>query len=115
LSGFDITHTLTANSVIINVAAGFVFSADFNGDMVIDGADLAIWRMNFGLMPATLADGDANGDGVVDGADYLIWMRTLGPVPPSVPATSAVPEPGAVGMMLTALALGWGARRRRGG
>jgi hypothetical protein len=112
ISGFTFDYTLTANSVIINVAAGFVFSADFNGDGFVDGADLAIWRMNIGLTPATAADGDANGDGVVDGADYLIWSTTLGPVP-ATPVASAVPEPGAAGMALVAMVLGWHARRRR--
>jgi T5SS/PEP-CTERM-associated repeat protein len=112
LSGFSFDYTLTANSVIIEVDAGVVFSADFNGDGVIDGADLAIWRANYGLMPASMAMGDANGDGKVDGADYLIWSTTLGPVP-VVPAVGAVPEPGAAGMALVAAALGWGARRRR--
>jgi T5SS/PEP-CTERM-associated repeat protein len=113
ISGFSFDYTLTANSVIINVDAGFVFSADFNGDGVVDGADLAIWRANFGLMPATPAMGDANGDGKVDGADYLIWSTTLGPVPPITPAVGAVPEPGAAGMALVAAVLGWHARRRR--
>jgi endo-1,4-beta-xylanase len=67
-------------------------AADFNGDLRVDGGDLAAWRDNFGT--TSLADGD--GDGDTDGTDFLIWQRQLGLVasPSTIVATSAnIPEP----------------------
>lgn len=81
-------------------------SADFNDDGIVDALDLDLIRMNFGMEPATMADGDANNDGRVDGADFLIWQRQLGtsPVlPAALPIAAAVPEP--TGMALAALGL----------
>jgi hypothetical protein len=112
ISGFDFTVTYDASSVYINVLAGFVFSADFNNDNIVNGADLDIWKMNVGMVvpPGTL--GDANGDGIVDGSDFLIWQRTLGPVP-VVAAVGAVPEPGSLALAASALALVSACRRKR--
>lgn len=63
---------------------------DFNNDGMVDGADLAQWRGDFGDNP----DSDADGDGDSDGADFLAWQRNLG-TGVAVPATGAVPEPAA--------------------
>ena len=81
---------------------------DFNGDSVVDGADLDVWREAFGQTNAA----DANNDGVTDGADMIIWQRNVG-LTDAAPAAHAVPEPAAA-----LLALGAGAglvawRRRR--
>ncbi|MBA3481365.1 MAG: hypothetical protein H0T51_06075, partial [Pirellulales bacterium] len=97
LSGVFATSTMTPNpalpwslayvgsSVFLNFGAGGPpgIGADFNGDGIVDGADLAIWTANFGVGAnpppiATQAQGDANGDGVVDGADFLVWQQKLG-------------------------------------
>lgn len=51
-----------------------IFSADFNGDEKVDGADLAIWKTGYGGGVA----GDADGDGDSDGLDFLIWQRMFG-------------------------------------
>ncbi len=92
-------------SVILAYVASVAFSGDFDGDGFVDADDLLIWKANFGLSPATMAQGDANGDGRVDGSDWMIWSTTLGPVP-AVAATSPVPEPGSAALLLIALA-GW--------
>ena len=49
-------------------------SADFNGDGLVNGLDLAIWQAGYEDDSA----GDADGDGDVDGVDYLIWQRQSG-------------------------------------
>lgn len=104
----------TATSAILNYMSDLPITlmSDFDGNGFVDGADLAILRMNFGLMPATQADGDGNGDGRVDGADLLLFQQQLGMFPPVVPAGSAnagtVPEPS--GLVLAAaglVALAW--------
>jgi hypothetical protein len=81
-----------------------IFASDFNGDGMVNAADLAVWQTHLGMMPATAADGDANGDGKVDGADFAIWQRQNGSHFPVVPAAGAVPEPSACLLALTALA-----------
>jgi hypothetical protein len=73
---------------------------DFNGDHVVNEADLNLWTTNFGASEATLAMGDGDRNGVVDGADFLIWQRQV--TPPSVPATANVPEPAAFSLILFA-------------
>jgi hypothetical protein len=96
----------TPTSVFLNFAAtvGQVFASDFNGDGTVNGADLAVWQMNLGLMPATNAQGDANGDGKVDGSDFVIWQHQNGSTFPAVAAAAPVPEPGALMLALVALA-----------
>jgi hypothetical protein len=85
---------------------------DFNGDDLVDAADLSVWRENFssnGMPVNTL--GDANGDGVADGADFLVWQRNF-----TAAAVTAVPEPSALSAAAAVAILGtvssWTMRRR---
>lgn len=77
---------------------------DFNGDQIVDGADLEKWKGDFGVN----GESDADGDGDSDGADFLIWQRQFG-----VPAASVVPEP-ATSVWLGWIALAAGAVARHG-
>ena len=47
---------------------------DANADSVVDGADYAIWLINYGLDKNGPSFGDFNKDGKVDGIDYSIWL-----------------------------------------
>jgi T5SS/PEP-CTERM-associated repeat protein len=99
----------TSTSAILSYVADIVstLAADFDGNGVVDGGDLAVIQMNIGKDPATKADGDANGDGRVDGADFILWQQQLGSmaaVPVSAPAAGAVPEPAGLAMALVAFA-----------
>jgi hypothetical protein len=78
-----------------------IFEGDFNGDGLVDGADLEQWKGDFG--PAD--DGsDADGDGDSDGADFLAWQRNLGMTSATLASTS-VPEPSACLLTLVGLPL----------
>jgi probable HAF family extracellular repeat protein len=75
---------------------------DFDEDGQVDAADLAVWRLGFGISGvAAHTDGDADGDHDVDGADFLSWQRQLGSSAPIVP-TGAVPEPSTVNLLVSA-------------
>jgi hypothetical protein len=73
--------------------------ADLNGDGRVDGDDLALILDNFG---STETAGDITGDGAVDGGDFLAWQRQVNAPPAS--SVSAVPEPAAELILVTALA-----------
>jgi hypothetical protein len=75
----------------VNLGGGRPAPGDFNDSGVVDGADLALWRTNFGDSTATFSQGDADSDGDVDGRDFLVWQRNVGPA--AVPAVQAIPEP----------------------
>jgi hypothetical protein len=108
----------TQNSILLGIRSILgIMGADFNGDGVVDLADLAILESNIGItMGATPLQGDADRDGDVDGDDFLIWQRTLGPVPGggsgSHVGLTNVPEPGGLAIALTGL-LALAAIRRR--
>ncbi|MBA3484501.1 MAG: hypothetical protein H0T51_22080 [Pirellulales bacterium] len=85
------------------------FTADFDMDGDVDGADLLRWKEGFGRAHRR-EQGDADGDLDVDGADFLAWQQQLGSVSP-VPTAAAVPEPGAYLLFILASA---GFRRTAG-
>lgn len=73
---------------------------DFNGDGLVDGADLddpvVGWKARFGIE--------------LDGSDFLVWQRNLSPSP----GVASVPEPRALWVALGAVVGAWWARRTRG-
>lgn len=74
------------------------FSADFDRDADVDGADFLTWQRGLSRPHATLADGDADYDEDVDSADLYVWRQKFGPVvaPAARPSASAVaPTPAA--------------------
>jgi hypothetical protein len=75
---------------------------DFNGDMTVTSADLAVWQEAFG--EANPGQADANGDGVADGHDFLLWQRWLG-TSAEESAAGAVPEPNTGLIVIASLAL----------
>jgi hypothetical protein len=88
-------------------------TADFNGDGMVDGADLRIWETGFGDRTATRAEGDANADGRVDGLDLIAWQSALLWAGPNAAAASAAtPEP-TTGLLLLAAATRLPRARRR--
>ncbi|HEX6960789.1 MAG TPA: hypothetical protein VF175_02900 [Lacipirellula sp.] len=70
--------------------------ADFNGDGLVNAADLPTWQTSFGGEGA-----DADLDGDADGADLLAWQRQLGAS--AAGGLAVVPEP--LGACLFALGM----------
>ena len=79
---------------------------DFNGDLVVDGADLEKWKLDFGANGGS----DADDDGDSDGDDFLLWQRNF-TTPVGAVTTAAVPEPHA--LALAAMGAGGIAALRR--
>jgi hypothetical protein len=85
-----------------------VVGEDVNGDGAIDILDYEIIRDHMRQSPATQGDGDVNFDGTVDLRDFRAWKEAFNAAP------AAVPEPGALGLLLLAAALlGVRSRTRR--
>jgi hypothetical protein len=78
---------------------------DFDENLIVNGADLAQWRGDFGIN----GDSDADDDGDSDGADFLIWQQNLG----AGGAVAAVPEPGTIALSGAAIMLLLAGRRVR--
>lgn len=113
--GLVLIPEFTINSVVIAVRStiGHV-GPDFNGDGVIDGLDLAIWKAHKGITSgASVLQGDANGDGAVDGADYLIWLQQWTMGPGAGAGGGSVPEPTALALVAIGGLMALATRRRR--
>jgi hypothetical protein len=68
---------------------------DFNGDALVDGADLLLWQRGLGRLALTAGapDGDADGDRDVDGQDLALWTSNFGAVPVTAAAAVANASP----------------------
>ncbi len=85
---------------------------DFNGDGVVDGADLVQWKDDFGID----ADSDTDGDGDSDGEDFLAWQRGLGSsLSPSPAERLPMPVPEPAGIAVAAVIFGVITMRSRHG
>jgi hypothetical protein len=114
----------TITGVNFTIADGFVRFDDFafivanfqpgdvDGDLDVDAADYALIKGNFGLSPATKAQGDLSGNGIVDLADFLQWKQFEAIAIRG--GGAAIPEPCAAALAAAALVgLHGGQRRRR--
>lgn len=84
---------------------------DFNGDGVVDSIDYAVWRDNLGGDESALG---GNGDGLpgVTSTDFDLWRDNFGATAAGSAGVAAAPEPMACLMVITALPLLWGRRRK---
>jgi hypothetical protein len=57
---------------------------DYDGNGLVDGADAAAWRANYGLAVEIGTSADGNRDGVVNAADFVVWRKSMMAAPPMV-------------------------------
>jgi hypothetical protein len=95
--GLDNDNVLTIDNVRIEGPFGTAVPGDYDGDSDVDGDDFLIWQR--GQSP----------NGMVPG-DLTAWKDNFGTAPAG--ATTAIPEPGALALAATALALAASRRRR---
>jgi endonuclease/exonuclease/phosphatase family metal-dependent hydrolase len=91
------------------------YTADFNGDGRVDGADFLTWQRSVGATGVNAA-GDANHDRVVNAADRTIWSQQFGSIGNAAAAGAVVPEPAtaALAALLLLIALLAGAKSSSG-
>ncbi len=103
--------SLSLDQVVIDTFASVAeveLPGDYDGNHIVDAADYAKWRLQYGTVGPD-ADADGNGDGRVDAADYTVWRDNFGAFAGLQNGGSqfggdmAVPEP-ASGQMVLCLA-----------
>ena len=103
LDNFSLSDVIKNNTTITNISDNVFFAAipgDFDGNHLVNDADLAIWNASYGVG----AGADSDGDGDTDGYDLQIWQQYFGGGPASsVSQAVVVPEPAS--SLLLALAL----------
>ncbi|MDC0936429.1 autotransporter-associated beta strand repeat-containing protein [Pirellulales bacterium] len=107
ISGVSIFVDGTTNRVVLTGLAVSPFTADFDNDGDVDGDDLAQWVGDFG---GTGSDADNDGDS--DGADFLSWQQQFTGNLNPISASTTVPEPSTLVLLIGLAALGILARRR---
>ena len=111
-AGLALDVQYTPNSVVLAVVSAPSLSADFDEDGDVDAADLAKWKIGFGIASgAAHAQGDADGNGAVDGSDFHAWQRQFGTTL-AAPTAGAIPEPRSALLLSLVAAGGFLARRR---
>lgn len=83
IGGFLLSESVFSGTVTQGQVLNFSFTGtlqtgivegDYNGDGVVNGHDLTVWREQYGQLEQGLAaDNDRDGD--VDGEDFLSWQR----------------------------------------
>ena len=97
----EITLTLVASAPGVN--------ADFDGNQLVDGADLMLWEVGFGTISnAAQSNGNSDADEDVDGRDFLNWQRQFSHVIARPHSTQSynldtIPEPSSATLGLAAV------------
>ena len=113
----DLHPTATVHAFLAERALDLLLAlrGDYNENGAVDAADYTLWQDTLGQTGAGLA-ADGGRNGVVDPTDFMIWKDNFGAAAASAGSldyTSAVPEPAAVGILLTATILIGACKRNR--
>lgn len=97
-----------------SIGIPFLLRSDADGDSRIDLVDFAIWKRHRGQPLTGPAFGDFDYSGIVDLEDFHILVQEIGNSAVfTFDATTAVPEPGAIGTFSIGLAILFAKRRSR--
>jgi GH18 family chitinase len=120
ITDLQFTSQAGANYTVSNVWIGGAstilpptrtLQGDFNQDGNVDSLDYVTWRKTMGQSgPNLVADG--NGNTVVDAGDLDVWRAHFGMSVTGAAAGAAVPEPGAIGLLIGAVFAGMFWKRR---
>jgi hypothetical protein len=104
--------------IFAQVESPEILRGDYDGSGVVDAADYARWKQDYGLNVLPYGSGsDGNADGSVNAADYTVWRNNLGAVAGGSGATfvenAGIPEPSTLYLAAAGVAsAGLGLRRR---
>ena len=91
-------------------------TGDYDGNHVVDAADYVVWRKTLAQSAIPAGSGaDGNSSGTIEVGDFTYWRARFGNAAGSgagAGQVSAIPEPSAIVLLLTALATSSLARRR---
>lgn len=76
---------------------------DYNNDGIVNLADYTVWRDNLGAADESALNGNGDGGGVTV-ADYQYWKDRFGNSGSAAIASSAVPEPGSIALLVLGMA-----------
>jgi hypothetical protein len=82
---------------------------DYNGDHLVDGAELLLWQRTLGASVPKYAGADGNGNGVIDVGDLEPWRLRFGVS--QAYSTAVIPEPTSSVMFALTLAAAFCGRR----
>ena len=101
------TNSLTIDNIMIEFIGNQSVLGDYNGNGVVDAADYTVWRDNVGGDPSALAAGTRDPSNVgptINGDDYTFWKTNFGGgLGGGGSASSVVPEPSAIAIVLIAM------------
>ena len=115
----NITGALN-KSITLMLTGKTRLAGDYNGDLVVDAADYAVWRSTTDQYVAAYSGADGDGNGIVNSDDYTVWRGNYGQTASgsgsgAALGTASVPEPAGIGLAVLTLtaALFRGRRPRR--
>ena len=97
-------------------------AGDYNGDLVVDAADYAVWRSTTDQYVTAYSGADGDGNGIVNSDDYTVWRSNYGQTASGsgraarrMARTASVPEPAGIGLAVLTLTAVLFRGRRLGG
>ncbi|MEM8945273.1 MAG: GH25 family lysozyme [Planctomycetota bacterium] len=110
-SGAQFTSPLITGAGLLQVSTiEAPLPGDFDGNGIVDSADMLQWEGDFG----TNGGSDADDDGDSDGADFLLWQANYDPSANALSASLSIPEPTGFAILVGAAVVATAGRRWAG-